>query len=520
MFLFQSLSYGCYPGRVLIDANCELLLPVAENLKYVLTFLVDVKVNSENHPATWTLALRDSAKSQMQAYFGKDIISFFFLPIDWLEDQSTYFSCYLHMEVIYVHAYVRNVVENNFTKISESLHFSGIIFNHTSYEIKGIKLVTTKHAIERALNVKENLFLDEHNRFLEHARINYESTIAAINMIHVSSLLFCRHQILSDNFGKVFVFSTFQITHISSELSYGIGEFVLHFNGRVGVCEGKPLLNLLSQHLKLMTIVFNCCSMFFLFFLFLTYMVFRTLQTLPGLILMNVVISLFFTQLIFTISNLLEVRTSACIIFGVLLHYFWLTLSCSQFTCCLHMCRVFGLFSTSQLGFSMKTFYNYVVFTHSVPVLLVGLSIVANIYRNNNIGYGMTVCFVEDTYSNLLTFIIPVATSCLVNIVLYVSTVCTIICRKHIQKSKEDTSYIIISLKLFSVTGGVFVFTIIDAFLHLSVFSFITSMITSLQGVFIFISFFTSHHVLSLFKKQWKRNNTNSSLKPNSSTAN
>lgn len=121
--MFQSLSYGCYPGRVLIDDNCELLLPVAENLKYVLTFLVDVKVISEDHPATWRLALRDAVKSQMQAYFGKDIISFFFLPIDLFKDQSTYFSCYLHMEVIYVHAYVRNVVENNFTKISVSTLF-------------------------------------------------------------------------------------------------------------------------------------------------------------------------------------------------------------------------------------------------------------------------------------------------------------------------------------------------------------------------------------------------------------
>lgn len=517
--MFQSSSLGCYPGKVLIDDNCELLIPVAENLKYILTFLVDVKVNSAENLSTWTRALRDSAKSQMQAYFGEDIISFFFLPIDLLEDHSTYFSCYLHMEVHYIHAFDRNVVERNFTKISESLHFSGIIFNHTSYEIKGTKLVTTKHAIETALNVKENRFLDEYSRFLEHARMNYKSTYVVIDMIHVSSLLFCRHQILSDNSYRGLVFSTFQITHIPSKLSYGIGEFVLSFNGRVGVCEGKPFFNLLSQHLKLMTIVFNCCSMLFLFFLFLTYMIFRTLQTLPGLILMNVVISLFFTQLVFTISNLLEIRTSVCIIFGILLHYFWLTLSCSQFTCCLHMCRVFRFSSTSHLVFSMKTFYYYVVFTYLVPVLLVGLSIATNLYRNHNIGYGMTVCFVEDTYSNLLTFIIPFATSCLVNIFLYLSTLCTIFCRKQVQKSKEDTSYVIISLKLFSVTGGIFVFTIIDAFLQLSVYSFFTSILTSLQGVFIFISFFTSHHVLSLFQRQLKRNKTNVSQKSITSTA-
>lgn len=76
----------------------------------------------------------------------------------------------------------------------------------------------------------------------------------------------------------------------------------------------------------------------------------------------------------------------------------------------------------------MKIFYNYVVFIYLVLVLFVGLLIVINIYRNNNIGYGMIVCFVEDIYLNLLIFIIFVVIFCLVNIVLYVFIVCIIIC--------------------------------------------------------------------------------------------
>lgn len=79
-----------------------------------------------------------------------------------------YFLCYLYMEVIYVYVYVCNVVENNFMKILEFLYFFGIIFNYISYEIKGIKLVIIKYVIERVLNVKENLFLDEYNWFLEY----------------------------------------------------------------------------------------------------------------------------------------------------------------------------------------------------------------------------------------------------------------------------------------------------------------------------------------------------------------
>jgi hypothetical protein len=68
---------------------------------------------------------------------------------------------------------------------------------------------------------------------------------------------------------------------------------------------------------------------------------------------------------------------------------------------------------------------------------------------------------------------------------------------KTIRKSKEDTSEVLIVCKLFSLTGSVWILQIIDGFLpEISLFSFITSVLTSSQGMFIFLCYATSPQVL------------------------
>lgn len=498
---------GCYPGRVLFDGKCKLLLPVAERLNYVVTILVDVKVTSMESPPAWTESLRNSAKLYFETHLEKKIRFFFFLPFNVLGHEIIKFSCYLHMVIHYSDAFDRDAVEKRLLKMSESVEFSGVISNDTRYEIKGKDLVTTKHAIEEASQIEIKWYKEEYERFVKHASDLYESNSVTIDMLHVSNLLFCRHKTFPNILSEGILYSKFDMTHIPTKQSYGIGEFVISIDDRVGICEDKTsvFLNPLSQLLTLLTIVCNCFIVVFLLLLLLTYIAFRTLRTVPGLILMNVVVSLICTQIIFTISNLLERGTPDCIFFGILLHYFWLALSCSQLTCCLHMCQVFAFSKRWRSSNSNKTFYSYVIFTYTVPFALVVSSVLSNLFRKNNVGYGIKVCFVEDTYSNLLTFVIPVAVSCISSLLLFLKTVGSIFCRTKVQKSKEDVSYVIISLKMFSVTGGVFIFTIIDAFLQLSAFSFFTSFLTSLQGVFIFFSFFTSRHVLSLFQSLFER---------------
>ncbi|XP_065933811.1 uncharacterized protein [Magallana gigas] len=77
----------------------------------------------------------------------------------------------------------------------------------------------------------------------------------------------------------------FPVTSVKSNFTYR--------NRMCAVCHGENDLDLVR-------------CVVFLPLLLLTYIAFRTLRTVPGLILMNVVVSLICTQIIFTISNLLE----------------------------------------------------------------------------------------------------------------------------------------------------------------------------------------------------------------------
>lgn len=116
---------GCYPGRVLFDGKCKLLLPVAERLNYVVTILVDVKVTSMESPPAWTESLRNSAKLYFETHLEKKIRFFFFLPFNVLGHEIIKFSCYLHMVIHYSDAFDRDAVEKRLLKMSESVEFSG-----------------------------------------------------------------------------------------------------------------------------------------------------------------------------------------------------------------------------------------------------------------------------------------------------------------------------------------------------------------------------------------------------------
>lgn len=260
---------GCYPGRVLFDGKCKLLLPVAERLNYVVTILVDVKVTSKESSPAWTESLRNSAKLYFETHLEKKIRFFFFLPFNVLGHEIIKFSCYLHMVIHYSDAFDRDAVEKRLLKMSESVEFSGVISNDTRYEIKGKDLVTTKHAIEEASQIEIKWYKDEYERFVKHASDLYESNSVTIDMLHVSNLLFCRHDTLPNILSEGILYSKFDMTHIPTKQSYGIGEFVISIDDRVGICEDKTsvFLNPLSQLLTLLTIVCNCFSVVFLLLL-------------------------------------------------------------------------------------------------------------------------------------------------------------------------------------------------------------------------------------------------------------
>ncbi|CAC5392342.1 unnamed protein product [Mytilus coruscus] len=124
---------------------------------------------------------------------------------------------------------------------------------------------------------------------------------------------------------------------------------------------------------------------------------------------------------------------------------------------------------------------------------------ITTIVCGTNIGYGEKNCFISGHIPKLAAFICPVAVICAINIWLFGVTAYKIYNRPIIQSTANTKHDFFVYIKLFSLTGITWIGQIIDSFVPLSVFSFIVTILTGLQGLFIFLSFVCNKRVIKLF---------------------
>lgn len=70
-------------------------------------------MTSTESPSVWLEPLRESAKAQINAYLGKKIRNYFFLPFNILGNHSTEFSCFIHMTINFADPFDRDEVEKH-----------------------------------------------------------------------------------------------------------------------------------------------------------------------------------------------------------------------------------------------------------------------------------------------------------------------------------------------------------------------------------------------------------------------
>jgi hypothetical protein len=307
----------------------------------------------------------------------------------------------------------------------------------------------------------------------------------------------------------------FQLVVKKTKETFYVGDFVLDFNNKFRVCVQFHKSYIASfdyvKHLEILTTTLNILSIVSLVILLVLYSVVPGVRTLPGINVMNISFSLLFMQLTYTIANALQKSTLLCKVTGVMLHYFWLSLCCCLFVCSIHMfksfrrCEVQRLLTKKQIR---RAVLRRLSFCYLTPLFVVGLNIIITIAVKGNIGYGTSLCFVDNHIQNIVTFVVPLIVTCLTNVVMFILTVININFDKNISKSTSDMSELLIFVKLFILTGTVWILQVLDALLQISILSFIVTALTSSQGIFIFLSFSSSskiqNYVKSLFKRKRK----------------
>ncbi|CAC5383742.1 MTH [Mytilus coruscus] len=124
-----------------------------------------------------------------------------------------------------------------------------------------------------------------------------------------------------------------------------------------------------------------------------------------------------------------------------------------------------------------------------------------------NIGYGGSNCFISDI-PQIAAFICPVGVICVINIWLFGFTAYKLYTRPIIQSTANDKQDLFVYIKLFSLTGITWIGQIVDSFIPLSVFSFVVTLLTGLQGLFIFLSFVCNKRVINLYWGMCKSNHS------------
>ncbi|XP_062592544.1 LOW QUALITY PROTEIN: probable G-protein coupled receptor Mth-like 3 [Saccostrea cucullata] len=298
------------------------------------------------------------------------------------------------------------------------------------------------------------------------------------------------------------------IVNDSNEVFY-LGEYVIDYSGSIRVCSNiqfvTPVAKSISEILDILTNILNAISILCIILLLVIYLKVPALHTVPGLNVMSTSFSLMCMQIMYTLANVLEKGTLFCQISGNLLHYFWLSLCCCLFICCLHMFLSFrGIrirnTENSRRVIIRKEYVKYILFCYMLPVTIISLNVILSYVINCSIGYGKRICFVENFVQNIVTFIVPLLLTCVSNLFLFVLIIINIDVDKNIQKSKDNKSELVIFIKLFCLTGSVWILQVIDSFLELSFFSLVVTLLTSSQGIFIFLIFSSSSHIRNMLK--------------------
>ncbi len=152
-----------------------------------------------------------------------------------------------------------------------------------------------------------------------------------------------------------------------------------------------------------------------------------------------------------------------------------------------------------------KSFILYLCIGWGLPVLLVAVSIITHFVDSVNVNFspqfGGSRCWYTQRYAMLLYFGVPIAISILLNTGIYIHTSVNLhrafknrVAAANADKYQQNFG---VYVRLFVLMGITWVFGFISAFTDQIVIDFIFVILTSLQGVFLFISFVLTKRVLN-----------------------
>ncbi|XP_046554518.1 adhesion G-protein coupled receptor D1-like [Haliotis rubra] len=255
----------------------------------------------------------------------------------------------------------------------------------------------------------------------------------------------------------------------------------------------------------ILTIVFSILSLICLALTFITYCTFPSLLTLPTKNTMCLVGFLFLAQLLLLLKDVPLRNETACKIFGVLLHYLWLTVILWMNVCSYHMFHVFVVDAAKPIGTQShrSRLVKYSLYANGLSLLIVLITIFSNLGMSSgsHIGYGVNTCYLSTSLLVGVAFVAPLSIVLVMNIIFFSVSVWTMAKINKMSASiGSDKSQVHIYIKLSTLTGIFWILAILGEVLQQQVLIFISIVLNAGQGIFIFISYAANKRVLQLWR--------------------
>ena len=255
---------------------------------------------------------------------------------------------------------------------------------------------------------------------------------------------------------------------------------------------------------RALSLVCVCLSISSLLITIFIYLVLPNLQTQPGINNIILCISLLLAQAIYQFgAGQGSTSPLVCSIIGAVCHFLWLCVMFSMSTSSIQMFTIFRTNIKPSCKFSWKDTFRSVLYVTISSLLFVGINLVVSFIRSNgqDSGYGGSICYLSSSLMHLITFIVPTATSVIVNIILFTYVVFKINqTKRHGLTLNHERNYLTIYARLSTLTGLTWLFGYIHILLKHEVIEYLFIVFNASQGVFIMIAFVLNRRVFSLFR--------------------
>uniref|UniRef100_A0A2C9LGT5 G-protein coupled receptors family 2 profile 2 domain-containing protein n=1 Tax=Biomphalaria glabrata TaxID=6526 RepID=A0A2C9LGT5_BIOGL len=151
--------------------------------------------------------------------------------------------------------------------------------------------------------------------------------------------------------------------------------------------------------------------------------------------------------------------STLCTVLGVLTHFLWLWNFTWSFICSYHMFRVFACNLRRSSTVQPRKLWITVICSILFPIIIIVTTVVFNFLKfdGQNIGYGLSVCYLNTAFLVGVTMIGPMAVVTLLNLLFFAITVYKIHKVQKMQSSLRRTdqnNYLFSYIRLSSVTGA------------------------------------------------------------------